>query len=43
MYNFMINENAHIRDNPKIQYHLEMIKGEEEEFIADRKEMFEEM
>ena len=43
MYNFMINENAHIRDNPKVQYHLKMLKAEDEEFIADRREMYEEM
>ena len=40
MYNFMINENAHIRDNPKIQYHLEKLKEEEEEFIADIRDTY---
>lgn len=43
MYLFMINEHAHIRDNPKIQYHLDQLKDEENEFVADRREAYVQM
>lgn len=36
----MLNDHAHVRDNPKIQYHLARIKEEEDEFITDRREAY---
>lgn len=40
MYNFMLNEWAHIRDNPKVQYHKERIKEEEDNFITEQRESY---
>ena len=34
-YTFMLNEWAHIRDNPKIQYHKDLIKEDEDEFVSN--------
>lgn len=43
IYLFTLNEHAHIRDNPKVQYHLSMLKEEEDDFITDRREAYSSM
>ena len=40
MYNFMRNEWAHVRDNPKVQFHKELIEEDEEDFIHEQKENY---
>ena len=37
---FMLNEHAHVRDNPKLQYHLARIKDEELDFVTERRHAF---
>lgn len=37
LYLFMLNEHPHIRDNPKIQYHLDQLKEEENDFVIERR------
>ena len=36
----MLNEHAHVRDNPKLQYHLARIKDEEVDFVTERRLAF---
>ena len=40
IYLFTLNEHAHIRDNPRVQYHLARIKEAEDDFVADRREAY---
>ena len=40
MYYFMLNEYSHVKNNPKVQYHLKMIKEDDAEFEQEQKGLY---